>query len=87
MADRYEIGLKVKHARNDKGLTQVQVSKLTRINKTTISEIENGRFTGSFDIFERLLNAVDLQFEVVEKIHQLPSWDEIEELFAEDDDD
>ncbi|MGR6834472.1 helix-turn-helix domain-containing protein [Aliivibrio wodanis] len=25
------------------GLTQVQVSKLTRINKTTISEIENGR--------------------------------------------
>ncbi|MEZ8151670.1 transcriptional regulator [Vibrio splendidus] len=87
MADRYEIGLKVKHARNDKGLTQVQVSKLTRINKTTISEIENGRFTGSFDIFERLLNAVDLQFEVLEKIHQLPSWDEIEELFAEDDDD
>ncbi|MEZ8346525.1 helix-turn-helix transcriptional regulator, partial [Vibrio splendidus] len=82
MADRYEIGLKVKHARNDKGLTQVQVSKLTRINKTTISEIENGRFTGSFDIFERLLNAVDLQFEVLEKIHQLPSWDEIEELFA-----
>ncbi|MEZ8493483.1 helix-turn-helix domain-containing protein [Vibrio splendidus] len=87
MADRSEIGLKVKHARKDKGWTQVQVSKLTRINKTTISEIENGRFTGSFDIFERLLNAVDLQFEVVEKIHQLPSWDEIEELFAEDDDD
>nr|WP_231897883.1 helix-turn-helix domain-containing protein [Vibrio tapetis] len=26
-------------------LTQVQISKLTRINKTTISEIENGRFT------------------------------------------
>ncbi|WP_300175034.1 helix-turn-helix transcriptional regulator [uncultured Aliivibrio sp.] len=48
-------------------MTQVQVSKLTRINKTTISEIENGRFTGSFDIFERLLNAVNLQFEVVEK--------------------
>lgn len=84
MACRSEIGLKVKHSRIDKGLTQVQVSKLTRINKTTISEIENGRFTGSFDIFERLLNAVDLQFEVVEKTHQLPDWDEIEELFAED---
>lgn len=60
MACRSEIGLKIKHVRIDKGLTQVQVSKLTRINKTTISEIENGRFTGSFDIFERLLNAVDL---------------------------
>ncbi|MFS1934748.1 helix-turn-helix domain-containing protein [Vibrio splendidus] len=64
MADRSEIGLKVKQARNVMGLTQIQVSKLTRINKTTISEIENGRFTGSFDIFERLLNAVNLQFEV-----------------------
>ncbi|WP_240513375.1 helix-turn-helix domain-containing protein [Vibrio splendidus] len=67
-------------------LTQVQVSELTRINKTTISEIENGRFTGSFDIFERLLDAVGLQFEVVEKVHQLPDWDEIEDLFAEDSD-
>ena len=87
MADRSEIGLKVKQARNVMGLTQIQVSKLTRINKTTISEIENGRFTGSFDIFERLLNAVNLQFEVAEKTHQLPDWDEIEKLFAEDDDD
>ncbi|MFA0718746.1 helix-turn-helix domain-containing protein [Vibrio splendidus] len=87
MACRYEIGLIIKQSRNNMGLTQVQVSKLTRINKTTISEIENGRFTGSFDIFERLLNAVDLQFEVVEKTHQLPSWDDIEELFAEDDND
>lgn len=86
MAYRSEIGLQVKHARNRMGLTQAQVSKVTRINKTTISEIENGRFTGSFDIFERLLDAVDLQFEVVEKTHQLPSWDEIEKLFAEDDD-
>lgn len=86
MACRSQIGLKVKHARIDKGLTQVRVSKLTRINKTTISEIENGRFTDSFDIFERLLNAVDLQFEVVEKTHQLPDWGEIEELFAEDGD-
>ncbi|WP_231625611.1 helix-turn-helix domain-containing protein, partial [Vibrio coralliirubri] len=61
---------------NDMGLTQVQVSKLTRINKTTISEIENSHFTGSFDIFERLLDAVDLQFEVIEKQHQLPDWDD-----------
>ncbi|WP_135382874.1 MULTISPECIES: helix-turn-helix transcriptional regulator [Vibrio] len=86
MAFRYGIRLITKPVRNDMRLTQVQVSKLTRINKTTISEIENARFTGSFDIFERLLNAVDLQFEVVEKTHQLPSWDEIEELFADEDD-
>lgn len=67
MAYRSEIGLKVKQARNHMRLTQVQLSRLTKINKTIISEIENGRFTGSFDIFERLLDAVGLQFEVTEK--------------------
>ncbi|MFY4879112.1 transcriptional regulator, partial [Acinetobacter baumannii] len=61
------------------------LSKLTRINKTTISEIENGRFTGSFDIFERILDEVGLQFEVMQKKHILPDWDEIEALFAEKD--
>ena len=86
MAHRDEIGLKVKQARVDMGLTQVQMSELTKINKTTISEIENGRFTGSFDIFERLLDAVDLQFEVVTKKRLLPDWDQIEELFADEDD-
>ncbi|MEZ8314267.1 helix-turn-helix transcriptional regulator [Vibrio splendidus] len=84
MAFRPEIGQQVKVARKGMGLTQVQLSKRTRINKTTISEIENGRFTGSFDIFERLLDAVGLQFEVVDKVHHLPDWDEIEALFAED---
>ncbi|WP_172380962.1 helix-turn-helix domain-containing protein [Vibrio sp. Vb339] len=86
MAFRSEIGSKIRDARNGLGLTQIQVSEITRINKTTISEIENGRFTGSFDIFERLLDAIGLQFEVVPKTHELPDWDEIEKLFAEDDD-
>ncbi|MCA0934010.1 helix-turn-helix domain-containing protein [Vibrio alginolyticus] len=75
----------MKQQRKDKQLTQSQLSELTRINKTTISEIENGRFTGSFDIFERLLDAVGLQFDIVTKEHTLPDWDEIEEIFKEDD--
>ncbi|MFX2240058.1 helix-turn-helix transcriptional regulator [Acinetobacter baumannii] len=58
MAHRDQIGEKVKEARKSKGYTQQKLSKLTRINKTTISEIENGRFTGSFDIFERILDEV-----------------------------
>lgn len=80
---RINIGEKVKEARKSKGYTQKKLSKLTGINKTTISEIENGCFTGSFDIFERILDEVRLQFEVVQKKHILPDWDEIEALFAE----
>lgn len=55
------------------------------INKTTISEIENGRFTGAFYIFEHVLDAVGLQFEVTEKKHTLPDCDQIESMFSEDD--
>ncbi|WP_353142553.1 helix-turn-helix domain-containing protein [Acinetobacter pragensis] len=84
MASRLEIGKKVRRERKALGYTQQKLSELTRINKTTISEIENGRFTGSFDIFERVLDAVDLQFDVSPKQHSLPHWDEIESMFDED---
>jgi transcriptional regulator with XRE-family HTH domain len=69
MASRVEIGKKVRIERRDLGYTQQKLSELIRINKTTISEIENGRFTGSFDIFERVLDAVGLQFDVSPKQH------------------
>ena len=85
MASRAEIGKKIRAARKILGYTQQQLSELIRINKTTISEIENGRFTGSFDIFERVLDAVGLQFEVGEIKHTLPDWDEIESMFSEED--
>ncbi len=45
----------------------MEYSEKTKVNKTTISEIENGRFTGSFDIFESVLDGVGLQFEVNKK--------------------
>lgn len=81
---RNDIAIRVRQARKEKRLTQLELSKITRINKTTISEIENARFFGSFDIFERLLDALDLQFSVVPKTHILPDWDDIETIFKED---
>ena len=51
------------------GYTQKALPEKIRVNKTTISEMKNGRFTGSFDIFERVLNGVSLQFEVNKKRH------------------
>ena len=83
MATRGEIGKEIRLARKGLGYTQKSLSEKTKVNKTTISEIENGRFTGSFDIFERVLDGVGLQFEVNKKKHKLPQWDEIEEIFSE----
>ena len=85
MATRGEIGKEIRLARKRLGYTQKSLSEKTKVNKTTISEIENGRFTGSFDIFERVLDGVGLEFEVNKKKFNLPHWDEIEAIFAEDD--
>lgn len=85
MASREEIGKEIGLARKALGYTQKNLSEKTNINKTTISEIENGHFTGSFSIFECVLNAVGLQFEVDKKKYKFPQWDEIETMFAEDD--
>ncbi len=43
MASRVEIGKKIRIERRALGYTQQKLSELIRINKTTISEIENGR--------------------------------------------
>lgn len=85
MATRIEIGKAVRAGRAERGFTQLALSELTGIHKSTISEIENGRFSGSFDIFERVLNALDLTFDVVHKQHRLPDWDELDRLFTESD--
>ena len=85
MFELIESGKQISTSRKALGYTQQKLSEIAGINKTTISEIENGRFTGSFDIFERLLDAVDLQFEVTSKQHSLPDWDTIEDIFSEDD--
>tara|TARA_R110002012_G_C11530596_1_gene600438 strand:- start:252 stop:509 length:258 start_codon:yes stop_codon:yes gene_type:complete len=84
MSSRADIGKQISTSRKALGYKQQKLSEIAGINKTTISEIENGRFTDSFDIFEQLLDAVDLQFEVTSKQHSLPDWDTIEDIFSED---
>lgn len=84
MSSRADIGKQMSTSRKALGYKQQKLSEIAGINKTTISEIENGRFMGSFDIFERLIDAVDLQFEVTSKQHSLPDWDTIEDIFSED---
>ena len=67
MATRGEIGKEIRLARKGLGYTQKSLSEKTKVNKTTISEIENDRFTGSFDIFQRVLDGMGLQFKVNKK--------------------
>lgn len=85
MTSRAQIGKQIRSARKAMGYTQKTLSERTGIHKTTISEIENGHFTGAFYIFESILCAIGLQFEVHKKKRELPNWNEIQAIFAEDD--
>lgn len=85
MTNRKEIGEKIRSSRKKLGLTQQDLVKKSGVNKSTISEIENGHFKGSFEIFENISRAVGLQFELTPQKNTLPDWNEIEEMFKEDD--
>ncbi|MBE0507491.1 MAG: helix-turn-helix transcriptional regulator [Marinospirillum sp.] len=84
MSARQHIGEQVCAARKRLSQTQKQMAETTGIHKSTLSEIENGRFTGSLDILERYLDAVGLKLTVAEKVRRLPDWDELDELFGDD---
>jgi len=84
MPNRNSLGLEIKKARKKQGSTQKEISTKIDIPQSTLSEIENGRFTGSLDIFERYIDAVGLELALVEKSHQFPDWDELDELFGDD---
>jgi len=84
MSRRKNNGNKIALARKDLGLTQKQMAAKTGINKATLSQIENGKFSGSLDILERYLDALDLQLTVEPKKRQLPDWDELDTLFGDE---
>ncbi|QUM82797.1 helix-turn-helix transcriptional regulator [Moritella sp. 5] len=75
---------KIALARKELNLTQKQLASTTGINKATLSQIENGKFSGSLDILERYLDALDLQLTVEPKKRQLPNWDELDTLFGDE---
>lgn len=83
MNARQLIGTKAKDMRKRSAQTQKQLSEITDLPQSTLSEIENGRFTGSLDIMERYLDALGLQLSVVEKTQRLPDWDELDTLFED----
>ena len=84
MTNRIEIGKKIASARVEMGLNQSELAQRARTHRTTISEIENGHFTGSHGIFERVVDVVGLQFTVEPKKHNFPKWEDIEALFNDE---
>ena len=64
----FEIGQMIRDLRKDKGLTQVEVSKLCGISRVTLGKLERGEIsTISIKTLDIILNILDYEIDIVSK--------------------
>jgi transcriptional regulator with XRE-family HTH domain len=64
---RLKLGDKIRIVREQRGYSQEQLADLMNINRSTISKIENGKFSITVDYLVRFSICLDYEFKVVEK--------------------
>lgn len=64
---RLKLGDKIRIVREHRGYSQEQLAELMNINRSTISKIENGKFSITVDYLVRFSIFLDYEFKVVEK--------------------
>lgn len=66
--DKYEnrrkVGQMIARLREDKGMTQQELSDAAEIDRANLSKIENGRYNVSIDILGKILFALDTEIEI-----------------------
>lgn len=61
---REKIGNQIRRRREELGITQVQLSDLSGIDRANISKIERGTYNISIDILSRISEALNLDVEL-----------------------
>jgi len=84
MLYREKIGLKLQAARKEKNLSQFEAANRIGIDRSVVSKIETGRYTGSLKIYERYLASMGYVLTVVTEEPQLTDFDELSEIFKDD---
>lgn len=64
---RLKLGDKIRIIREQKGYSQEQLAEIMNTNRSTISKIENGKFSITVDYLVRFSISLDYEFKVVEK--------------------
>lgn len=64
---RLKLGGKIREVREKRGYSQEQLADMMDINRTTISKIENGRFSITVDYLVRFSIFLDFEFKVIER--------------------
>lgn len=64
---RTKIGGQIRQRREELGITQVQLSELTGLNRSNISKIEKGAYNISMDILSRITDALGCDVKLIPK--------------------
>ena len=61
LQQRHRVGLKVREFREKKGFSQDGLAEIMCVSRSTISKIENGKFSFSIDYLSKLSLFLDFQ--------------------------
>lgn len=64
---RMKLGDKIRHVRELRGYSQEQLAEMMNVNRSTISKIENGKFSITVDYLVRFSIFLDYEFKVIER--------------------
>ncbi|HMY83575.1 MAG TPA: helix-turn-helix transcriptional regulator [Saprospiraceae bacterium] len=64
---RLKPGDKIRQVREERGYSQEQLADIMNINRSTISKIENGKFSVTVDYLVRFSILLDYEFKVIER--------------------
>jgi len=64
---RLKLGDKIRHVREQRGYSQEQLAEMMNVNRSTISKIENGKFSITVDYLVRFSIFLDYEFKVIER--------------------
>ena len=65
MNDRLRIGSRLRELREAQGLTTTQLAEMCGMSHSTISKVENGKWSVSIDILSKVCEALGARVEIV----------------------
>jgi len=65
--NREIIGRRIAEIRKSKGLTVLQISEITGLQRSNISRIENGMYSTGIDILGKIADALNCDIDLVER--------------------
>ena len=64
---RAKVGQQLKQARKNAKLTYTQLSEISGVSRSTLCQIENGVWSASVDMLEKIIEPLNLDLNIEEK--------------------